>query len=85
MDDKLRRVIEKMKEMGEPGLKVGWVICNPNIMTVDSEIHEYEDAKRLIKNHTAEIGWMADRLMPVFWVGEEDDGEYLPSNSLEAD
>lgn len=36
MDDKIREVIEKIKDIS--GLKIGWVILDPNIMTIDSEV-----------------------------------------------
>lgn len=78
--EKIKEVIEKIKNI--PGLKIGWVICNPNIMTIDSEIHEYETAEKLLKTHTATVGWAPDRLMPVFWISDEEDDEYSPSESL---
>lgn len=35
-------------------------------------------------NHQRD-GWIPDRLMPVFWISEEYDDEYLPSNSLDVE
>lgn len=93
MDEKLRQVIEQIKDV--PGLKIGWVFCEPYILTVDSEVHDYESALRLDKYHRENFKQKPERyrsdyeppmLMPVFWIDEdgevEEDDEYRPSQSL---
>ena len=82
MDDKTREAIEKIKDI--PGLKIGWVLCSPMSMTVDSEVLEYECAKRLWSDKTPRHpDWLPDRMVPVFWISEDDEpDEYSPSESL---
>jgi hypothetical protein len=48
------------------------------------EVLEYKSAKRLWSNKTPRhAGWISDRMMPVFWINEEEGpDEYSPSESL---
>jgi len=86
MDKKIKEVIERIKDI--PGLKIGWVFCNPVIMTVDSQVLEYESAKELMERHGEDLplrfGYAPDEMMPVFWVDEEEEeyDEFHPSESL---
>ena len=83
MEEELRAVIEKIKDI--PGLKIGWIFCDPNIMYIDSEVLEYEAAKELNKKTRRRFkDWAPEKMMPVFWISDEEDDEYSPSNSLKA-
>jgi len=73
MNKNIKKILDRVKDI--PGIKVGFVLCNSNTMSVDSLVLEYDSAKEFLKGAEGRYppGWGPDEIMPVLWIDDEED------------